>query len=101
MGEQVDEAVKRERMGAMLAVADESRAEYAQSSVGQVRPVLWERATAKEGVGWRFSGLTDTYLRVTTASNRDLANEVTWARLDEAGPDAVHCSVVDVPTQSC
>ena len=101
MGEQVDEAVKRERMGAMLSVADESRTGYAQGSVGQVRPVLWERATAKERVGWRFSGLTDSYLRVVTASNRDLVNEITWARLDEAGPDAVHCSVVDVPAQCC
>ena len=101
MGEQVDEVAKRERMGAMLAVAEKLREEYAQESVGQVRPVLWERATAKEGAGWRFSGLTDNYLRVTAASESNLLNEITWARLDEAGPDAIHCSVVDDSTQSC
>ena len=91
----MDEVAKRVRMGAMLAVAEESRAAYAQDCVGQIRPVLWERATAKEGTGWRFSGLTDSYLRVTTVSDRDLSNEMTRARLEEAGPQAVYASLVD------
>ena len=95
MGDQVDEVAKRVRMGAMLAVAEESRAAYAQDCVGQIRPVLWERATAKEGTGWRFSGLTDSYLRVTTVSDRDLSNEITQARLEEAGPQAVYASLED------
>ena len=91
----VDETVKRARMGAMLAVAEESRTVYADSCVGQVRSVLWERATAEQVSGWRFSGLTDSYLRVTTVSQRDLTNTITKARLLEAGPDAVCVSLVD------
>lgn len=94
MGEQVDEGVKRERMGRMLAVAAESQASFTQESLGQVLRVLWERSTAREDCGWRFSGLTDNYLRVTALSHRDLANEITWARLDEAGPNSILCSVL-------
>ena len=95
MGEQVDEAVKGDRMGAMLSVASELQAAHVQGCVGHVRQVLWERATARQGEGWRFSGLTDNYVRVTTASDHDLVNEITWARLEEAGPDAVYCLVAD------
>ena len=94
MGEQVDEGVKRERMGRMLAVAAESQASFTQESLGQVLRVLWERSTARESCGWRFSGLTDNYLRVTALSHRDLVNEITWARLDEAGPNSILCSVL-------
>lgn len=94
MGEQVDEEVKRERMGRMLAVAAESQASFTQESLGQVLRVLWERSTAREGCGWRFSGLTDNYLRVTALSHRELVNEITWARLDEAGPNSILCSVL-------
>ena len=95
MGEQVDEAVKGERMGAMLSVASELQAAHVQGCVGHVRQVLWERATARQGERWRFSGLTDNYVRVTTTGAYDLVNEITWARLEEAGPDAVYCSVAD------
>ena len=94
MGEQVDEGTKRERMGRMLSVAAESQAAYTQESLGQVRPVLWERSTVRQGSGWGFSGLTDNYLRVTAFSHRDLVNEIIWARLDEAGPNSILCSVV-------
>ncbi len=101
MGQQVDEVVKRERMGAMLAVAQESRSAHTRGCLGQVRPVLWERATAKESGAWRFSGLTDNYLRVTTVSERDVTNEINRARLEEAGPDSIHCSLVSGSSEDC
>ena len=100
MGEQVDEVAKRERMGAMLKVAEESREEYAQGSLGQVRSVLWERATSRRDFDWRFSGLTDNYLRVTADSPSDLVNQITRARLIQAGPDAIHCRLVDGRSQN-
>ena len=101
MGNQVDETIKRVRMGDMLAVAEESRSAFTLGCVGQVRPVLWERTTASQGTGWCYSGLTDNYLRVTTISQRDLTNEISWARLEKAGPDSMYCSLVDYPNDAC
>ena len=95
MGEQVDDGTKRgSGWEGCLRWQPNHRQLTTQESLGQVRMVLWERSTSKEGYGWRFSGLTDNYQRVSAISHRDLVNEITWARLDEAGPDSILCSVL-------
>ena len=38
--------------------------------------MLWESCKAGKWVG-----LTDNYIRVTARSDRELANEITWARI--------------------
>ena len=101
MGPAVEEQDKRARLALMLAVAQDARAAHAQGCVGQVRPVLWERATAMLGPGWRFTGLTDSYLRVTADSQRDLTNTITWARLEEARPETVYASVAEEAAAPC
>ncbi len=75
---QVTEPEKRARMGQMLALALESRRRFRESCLGTVRPVLWERAG---GSGGLWSGLTDNYLRVRTASHSPLSNRIANARL--------------------
>ena len=76
--EKIPEPQKRARMGEMLRLAAESRDNFRASQLGRVRPVLWERASGSKGV---WSGLTDNYLRVRTASDSPLANQIANARL--------------------
>ena len=83
---QVDEPEKRERMGKMLALATEGAERFRRSQMGQVREVLWE-STPVGGDIW--NGLTDNYLRVRVASELDLANEITPARLTGLEGDAM------------
>jgi threonylcarbamoyladenosine tRNA methylthiotransferase MtaB len=72
--EQVPAPVIRERVAELGALAARMKEEHLARAIGQTRPVLWEsseRAAIGDG-GRRFSGYTDTYLRVET----DVAAEV-------------------------
>ena len=80
MGPQVDEKVKRKRMGEMLAVAGAQSSAFRQGSLGTVRHVLWEREDAGGGRLY-YIGLTDNYLKVYTESDASLLNRITPARL--------------------
>ena len=68
--------VKSERVGRLIALSQELGASYRSRFVGTSRRVLWESRKAGKWVG-----LTDNYIRVTARSDRDLANEITWARI--------------------
>ncbi len=86
---EVAEPEKRERMGGMLALSAESRQGFREGQLGAVRPVLWERTAT--GAVW--SGLTDNYLRVRTASVQSLSNRITNARLTHLEGDWVLAEV--------
>ncbi len=87
---QVPEPEKRARMGEMLALSAESAFRFRESQLGAARAVLWERTSAKEGI---WSGLTDNYLRVRTASDTPLANRITNARLNSLEGDWVMAEI--------
>ena len=89
--DQVAEPEKRARMGEMLDLSAESALRFRESQLGAVRPVLWERASGREGV---WSGLTDNYLRVRAASDSPLSNRVTYARLTSLEGDWVLAEAV-------
>lgn len=78
MAAHVSDNDKRARMGEMLALSADSRLEFRKSQLGSLRSVLWERATGDTGT---WTGLTDNYLRVRTASDAPLSNRITGARL--------------------
>ena len=78
---QVDPAEKSRRMKELGPVVDNLARRFRESSVGQTRRVLWERAESSEG-GTAWSGLTDNYLRARAASESDLANRITPAMLE-------------------
>ena len=80
MGPQVDERLKRERMGEMLAVARAQSSAFRQSSLGTIRHVLWEMGEVRGGK-MHYVGLTDNYLRVYAESDVSLLNRITPARL--------------------
>ena len=72
----VDHAVKKERTVAMIAVGERTEAEFYESQLGSVLPVVWEGR--RHG---RRMGLTDNYIRVATARGGDLAGEAGFCRL--------------------
>ena len=89
-GEQVAESKKRERMAEMLALSAKSRSEFRESQIGKTRPVLWEQSSRSD----HWTGLTDNYVRVRTASDSDLGNRITGARLVGIEGDWVLAEVI-------
>ena len=72
----VSPQVKSERVGRLIELSKGQETDYRARFVGSARRVLWESRKAGKWVG-----LTDNYIRVTAGSDRELANEVTWARI--------------------
>lgn len=82
MPNQVPHSVRKDRNARMRAVLEESAAKYRRQFLGKVMPVLWESALALGPSGWKMSGLTDNYLRVTAQASRSLWNELTPVLLE-------------------
>jgi threonylcarbamoyladenosine tRNA methylthiotransferase MtaB len=77
--DQVPGPVIRERVRELSLAAARMKAEHLMRAVGQTRPVLWEAGEDLEGgEGRRFSGYTDTYLKVETVvgAGVDLENAI-------------------------
>ena len=76
----IPHGVKKERVRAMIEVAERGEEAFRRQHLGQRLEVLWE-----ERRGGRWSGLTDNYLRVwrpAADDPRDLAGELERVRLD-------------------
>ena len=67
---------KSQRSAELAALAERSANEFRDSQRGSVRSVLWEQKRE-----WGWSGLTDNYIRVWTASETDLLNSIGPAKL--------------------
>ena len=78
---QVPASDKRRRAGELAAAGKAAFAEFRQGLLGDVRPVLWETMRSDDGGNRRWRGLTDNYARVELASDAELANQITPARL--------------------
>ncbi len=77
---QIRPEIKKERMAHLLDLSDEGALAHHERFVGRKMDVLWED---QEPDG-RWSGLTDNYLRVRTASPANLHNRITPTRLTDA-----------------
>ena len=85
--DQVDEAVKKERVHRMQALADRKSEEFHKSFIGREMRVLFE--TEKDGI---TDGLTDNYIRVYTDDTVD-CGEIYTVKIDKLWRDGVwaHC----------
>jgi threonylcarbamoyladenosine tRNA methylthiotransferase MtaB len=78
--DQVPPPARAERAASMRAIAAASDRAFRQRFVGRTLNVLWESSQQGE-TGPVWSGLTDNYLRVYTASSADLGNRRTATQL--------------------
>lgn len=76
---QVDDKVKKQRSLKMLELAASSAEKFAGRFTGKTLQVLWENEV-RQGSGI-YSGLTDNYIRVYAASESDLTNTISGARI--------------------
>jgi len=89
MRTQVPHKLRKERSQRMRSVLAEATCSYQSSFLGAVLPVLWENTVALGPHGWRLSGLTDNYLRVTANAPRQMWNQITPVRLSALQGDGL------------
>ncbi len=77
----VEPHVKAERVARLLRLAETSSDDFRRGQLGSTRPVLWESTRESDDGDSEQVGLTDNYVRVIAASDRDLTNTITGARL--------------------
>jgi hypothetical protein len=81
----------------MQVVANTSSRAFAERFIGRTMEVLWETASRDRGPATdavrsrpsRWSGYTDNYIRVTTASHANLHNRIMQAELVTLEQDEV------------
>ena len=79
MPNQVRDKVKKERSRKMLELSRISKRSFEEQFLGQTMWVLWEKETSpSEGI---YSGLTDSYIRVFTRSQKRLTNTIAPVKL--------------------
>ena len=81
MPDQVPIKTRRNRNARIRHVLEKSSSKYRRNFLGQVLPVLWESALEFGPDGWKVTGLTDNYLRVTAYAPRNLWNQITSFRI--------------------
>jgi threonylcarbamoyladenosine tRNA methylthiotransferase MtaB len=86
---QVPDATKKERVQRLLQLAAVNAAGYRSTYVGTTVHVLWE--SERDGV---WEGLTDTYVRVRAASEANLKNRITSARVTASSNDSLVAEVL-------
>ena len=82
MPNQVPAKIRKARNAQLRAVFSAAQSAYQQHFVGQDLDVLWESAISTGPEGWRMSGLTDNYLRVTSLTPKDFWNRISQVHLD-------------------
>ena len=73
--------VRKIRNAQVRQVLAKSEHAFQDRSLGDIRPVLWERASSRSAAGWALSGLTDNYLRVSANSKHNMWNQITRVRI--------------------
>lgn len=92
----VEPHVKSERVARLLRLSETSSAGFRREQLGSTRTVLWEgRLEGAQGHG-EYAGLTDNYVRVMAASDHDLTNTITEARLLSLEGNLVRAELVYV-----
>ena len=90
---QIDPRIKSKRVRLLSETADRMARDFRKSFIGDTRPVLWERTLPSEGETI-WTGLTDNYLRVRTATTTDLANRITPAIIEALDGNTMTVRVV-------
>lgn len=96
MPDQVPHPLRKERNAYMRGALSKAATQYQALFLGSVLPVLWESAAALGPQGWRMSGLTDNYLRVTALAEQHLWNRITPVRMTELVVDGLQGQVQEV-----
>jgi threonylcarbamoyladenosine tRNA methylthiotransferase MtaB len=85
MEDQVDEAVKNERVHRLIELSNRLKQEYATGYVGEVLEVIPERRYKEDPASGLYTGYTDNYMQVAFPGNDDFIGKVCKVKITEPG----------------
>ncbi|MBU8905636.1 tRNA (N(6)-L-threonylcarbamoyladenosine(37)-C(2))-methylthiotransferase MtaB [Desertibacillus haloalkaliphilus] len=85
MDEQVDEAIKNERVHRLIELSNQLAKEYASQFEGQVLEVIPEEKDKDNEDSGLYIGYTDNYLKVKLPATSDMIGEIVKVKLTKAG----------------
>ena len=91
---QVPPDVRRRRTRQFMDVFEEGTQAFRTGQLGQLRPVLWESATAAGNGKWNLGGLTDNYLRVQADATGSRWNQIDHVLLSKGAGQRLHGIIV-------
>ena len=96
MDDQVDEAVKHERVHKLIDLSERMQEEYSRGWVGQVLDVIPERAVKGDDGVVRLAGYSDNYLLIEFAGEEWMHRKLCRVRLTENGVNENRGELVEV-----
>jgi threonylcarbamoyladenosine tRNA methylthiotransferase MtaB len=91
--QQVPHDVRKARNALVRAELAQASRQYRERFIGREMDVLWEASDALGPDGWRLSGLTDNYLRVTATSPTLIWNQLSTVSLEGLTEDGLSGSM--------
>jgi threonylcarbamoyladenosine tRNA methylthiotransferase MtaB len=85
MEDQIDEAVKNERVHRLISLSDQLAKEYASRFEGQVLEVIPEEKHREEVEEGLYVGYTDNYLKVVLPATEEMIGEIVKVKIEKAG----------------
>lgn len=81
MPNQIPHSIRKERNAQVRSVLAETAHDFQQQYLGEELSVLWETALPVGDQCWRYDGLSDNYLRISTQTSQSLWNCITPVHL--------------------
>ncbi len=78
----VPHQVRKERNAVLQEILKKSETTFFEENLSKTASVLWEATNVRSENGWRMSGLSSNYIKVTTDASSYLWNQIDEVRLD-------------------
>jgi threonylcarbamoyladenosine tRNA methylthiotransferase MtaB len=94
MPDQIPFAQRKARNAHLREIFQKSGRNFRHEFLGTEMGVLWENASEVEPRGWKVSGLTDNYLRVTSFAPKDTWNKITPVHMLRAEREGLYGIII-------
>ena len=90
MQDQIQNSVKNERTGRLIALSDAMGDKFIEGFIGKVMPVLYEQESSEN----LYEGYTENYIRVTAESQTNIKNKILDTKILSAKKERAHGEIL-------
>ena len=90
MQDQIQNSVKNERTGRLIALSDAMGDKFIEGFIGKVMPVLYEQEISEN----LYEGYTENYIRVTAESQTNIKNKILDSKILSSKKERAHGEIL-------
>ncbi len=90
MQDQIQNSVKNERTGRLIALSDAMGDKFIEGFIGKVMPVLYEQEISEN----LYEGYTENYIRVTAESQTNIKNKILDTKILSSKKERAHGEIL-------